>query len=129
MATNDASYIKPSRLFPDFITPTPISNSQNTLVRSPTGKRKRKGSVSCLRCDKTIILETDVYYTCSVNVLAVCFQCTGISIAMHKSFQDLGENNFMWACRDCKQNVTANKIFHQSLKRLLHWIVQIEKTI
>ena len=36
----------------------------------------------------------DVYYTCSVCALDVCFQCTGISIAMHKSFQELGENTF-----------------------------------
>ena len=89
MAANDSFFYLVNWTI-SYLTSTPIENSRS--------KRKRKGSVQCLRCNKTINLEMDAYYTCSVCALDVCFRCTGISLAMHNSVREDGSENFMWAC-------------------------------
>lgn len=108
MASNESSFLMPSKL--DHLTSTP-QHGRSQLIRSPSGKRKRKGSVQCLRCDNSINLETDPFYTCSVCDLDVCLHCTGITTEVYRTMQELGDNCFMWTCRGCKQNFqTINKI-------------------
>ena len=101
MASSDGSFILPSKL--DHITSTPVVASRT--------KRKRMGSVECLKCDKSINLAQDPYNTCSVCALDVCFTCTGISKAMHKTSQEEGNDCFLWTCRGCTQNFPSiNKV-------------------
>lgn len=108
MAASDGSFILPSKL--DHITSTPVVGSRT--------KRKRMGSVECLKCDKTINLANDAYYTCSVCALDVCFPCTGISKSMHKSIQEEGYDCFMWTCRGCTQNFPSINKVNSSLATL-----------
>ena len=111
----EQSLILPSKL--DHITSTPV-HGRNSVSRSPTGKRKRTGSVQCLRCDKSINLETDLFYTCSVCGLDVCLQCTGIPHEIYTSMQELGENCFMWSCKGCKQNFPTINNVSESLQTI-----------
>ena len=108
MAASDGSFILPSKL--DHITYTPVVGSRT--------KRKRMGSVECLKCDKTINLANDAYYTCSVCALDVCSPCTGISKSMHKSIQEEGYDCFMWTCRGCTQNFPSINKVNSSLATL-----------
>ena len=108
MASSDDSFILPSKL--DHITSTPVVGSRI--------KRKRMGSVECLKCDKSINLAQDPYYTCSVCALDVCFTCTGISKAMHKTIQEEGNDRFMWTCQGCTQNCPSINKVNSSLATL-----------
>ena len=101
----------------EHLTSTPLQ-VRNLPTRNPLGKRRRKGSVQCLRCDNVINLETDLFYTCSMCALDVCIQCTGISTEMYLKMQDLGDNCFTWTCKGCKQNFQTINNVNVSLQSL-----------
>lgn len=106
---SEISIIRPSSL--DFMCSTPNSQDRNV-------KRRRMGSSTCIRCDYSINLVEDSYYSCSVCTMDYCLKCTGISSSMLKALEEDSNGNFMWTCRGCKQNFPSINNVSTSLANL-----------